>query len=155
MTRRKARYGAVRLSSPDLSGALASELEAFRASHPYQRAEIAGRAWTYIVSGSGAETVLILPGVHGLAEAAFHYITALEGRYRVLTPNYPAEVMTLADMADGLVSLMDHEGIQQAHVLGGSFGALVAQALLQRHGDRVLLAGTGAGLTLGAMALTY
>jgi pimeloyl-ACP methyl ester carboxylesterase len=121
-----------------LSGALASDLEAFRASHRYQRAEISGRAWTYIVSGSGAETVLILPGVHGLAEAAFHYITALEGRYRVLTPNYPAEVMTLADMADGLVSLMDHEGIQQAHVLGGSFGALVAQALLQRHGDRVL-----------------
>jgi pimeloyl-ACP methyl ester carboxylesterase len=134
----KARYGAVRLSSPDLSGALASELEAFRASHPLQRAEIAGRTWTYIASGSGAEAIIILPGAHGLAEAAFRYITALEPYYRVITPNYPAEVLKLADMADGLVNLMDHEGVQQAHVLGGSFGALVAQALLQRHGDRVL-----------------
>jgi pimeloyl-ACP methyl ester carboxylesterase len=134
----KPRYGAVRLSSPDLSGALASELEAFRASHPLQRAEISGRAWTYIASGSGAETILILPGVHGLAEAAFHYITALERHYRVITPNYPAEILTLADLADGLAGLLEHEGVQRAHVLGGSFGALIAQALLQRHGERVL-----------------
>jgi pimeloyl-ACP methyl ester carboxylesterase len=128
----------VRLYSPDLSGALASEMAAFGASHPHQRAEIARRTWTYIASGSGSEAIIILPGAHGLAEAAFRYIIALEPHYRVITPNYPAEVMTLVDMADGLASLMDHEGIQQAHVLGGSFGALVAQALLQRHPERVL-----------------
>ena len=137
-SRRKTRYGAVRLSSPDLSGALASELEAFRVSHPLRRAEIVGRTWTYIASGSGAETVLILPGVHGLAEAAFHYITALERHYRVITPNYPAEILTLADLADGLAALLDLESIEQAHVYGGSFGALVAQAFVRRHGERVL-----------------
>jgi pimeloyl-ACP methyl ester carboxylesterase len=128
----------VRLNSPDLSGALASELAAFRASHPHQRAEISGHSWTYIASGVGAEAIIILPGAHGLADAAFRYITALERHYRVITPDYPAQALTLAELADGLVGLMDHEGIQQAHVLGGSFGALVAQALLQRHGERVL-----------------
>jgi pimeloyl-ACP methyl ester carboxylesterase len=134
----RARYGAVRLYSPDLSGALASEMGAFRDSHPRQSAQIAGRTWTYIASGAGAEAILILPGAHGLADAAFRYITALEPHYRVITPNYPAEIMTLAELADGLAGLLEHEGIQQAHVLGGSFGALVAQALLQRHGERVL-----------------
>jgi pimeloyl-ACP methyl ester carboxylesterase len=128
----------VRLYSPDLSGALASELAAFRASHPHQRAEISGHTWAYIASGAGAEAIIILPGAHGLAEAAFRYISALERHYRVITPNYPAQALTLAELADGLAGLMDHEGTQQAHVLGGSFGALVAQALLQRHGERVL-----------------
>jgi pimeloyl-ACP methyl ester carboxylesterase len=129
---------AARLTGLDLNGALASAMESFRASHPTRSAEIAGRTWTYIASGSGAEAILILPGVHGLAEAAFHYITALERHYRVITPNYPAEILTLADLADGLAGLMEHESVQQAHVLGGSFGALIAQALLQRYGARVL-----------------
>jgi pimeloyl-ACP methyl ester carboxylesterase len=129
---------AARYSSPDLNGALASEMEAFRASHPLQRAEIAGHTWIYIASGSGAEAILILPGLHGLADAAFRYITALEPHYRIIAPNYPAEIMTLAGMADGLAALLDLEGIEQAHVYGGSFGALVAQAFVRRHGEHVL-----------------
>ena len=129
---------AARLTGLDLNGALASARESFRASHPMRRAEAAGHSWTYIASGSGAEAVLILPGLHGLADAAFRYITALEPYYRVITPNYPAEVMTLAGMADGLAALLDLEGIEQAHVYGGSFGALIAQAFVRRHGERVL-----------------
>jgi pimeloyl-ACP methyl ester carboxylesterase len=121
-----------RLTGLHLNGALASAMESFRAAHPLQSAEAAGHTWTYIVSGSGAEAILILPGLHGLADAAFHYITALERHYRVITPNYPAEVMTLADMADGLAALLDLEGIEQAHVYGGSFGARVPQAFALR-----------------------
>jgi pimeloyl-ACP methyl ester carboxylesterase len=113
-------------------------MAAFRESHPHHTTVIAGGAWTYIASGAGAEAIVILPGAHGFAEAAFHYITALERQYRVIVPNYPAEIVTLADLADGVASLMEHEGVQQAHVLGGSFGSLVAQALLQRHSERVL-----------------
>ena len=113
-------------------------MESFRASHPPQSAEAAGHTWTYIASGSGAEAILILPGLHGLADAAFRYMTALEPHYRVIAPNYPAEVMTLAGMADGLAALLDLEDIEQAHVYGGSFGALVAQAFVRRHGERVL-----------------
>jgi pimeloyl-ACP methyl ester carboxylesterase len=134
----RARYGAVRLDSPDLSGALASEMAAFRASHPHQRAVIFGHAWSYISCGEGPEAIVILPGAHGFAEAAFRYVTALEPYYRVITPNYPAEAVTLADLADGVALLMEHEGVQQAHVLGGSFGSLVAQALVQRHPERIL-----------------
>jgi pimeloyl-ACP methyl ester carboxylesterase len=127
-----------RFSIPDLNGALASAMESFRASHLLQSAGVVGQVWTYIASGSGAEAVLILPGLHGLADAAFRYITALEPHYRVITPNYPAEIMTLAGMADGLAALLDLEGIEQAHVYGGSFGALIAQAFVRRHGERVL-----------------
>jgi pimeloyl-ACP methyl ester carboxylesterase len=127
-----------RLTGLDLNGALASAMESFRASHPQRRAEITGNTWTYIASGSGAEAILILPGLHGLADAAFRYITALEPHYRIIAPNYPAEVMTLAGMSDGLAALLDLEGIEQAHVYGGSFGALVAQAFVRRHSERVL-----------------
>jgi pimeloyl-ACP methyl ester carboxylesterase len=129
---------AARLTGLDLNGALASAMESFRVSHLLQSAEVAGHTWTYIASGSGAEAILILPGLHGLADAAFRYITALEPHYRIITPNYPAEVMTLAGMADGLAALLDLESIEQAHVYGGSFGALVAQAFVRRHGERVL-----------------
>jgi len=129
---------AAQFSGPDLNDALVSAMESFRATHPPQSAEAAGHTWTYIVSGSGAEAILILPGLHGLADAAFRYMTALEPHYRVITPNYPAEVMTLAAMAAGLAALLDLEGIEQAHVYGGSFGALVAQAFVRCHGARVL-----------------
>jgi pimeloyl-ACP methyl ester carboxylesterase len=115
-----------------------SALAAFHASHSQQHVEINRRTWTYFIGGSGPEALLLLPGVHGFADARFQYITAMERHYRVISPNYPAKILTLAELADGLVALMEHEGIQQAHVLGGSFGALIAQALLQRHQGRVL-----------------
>jgi pimeloyl-ACP methyl ester carboxylesterase len=113
-------------------------LTAFCTSHPQQHAEINGRTWTYITGGSGPEALLLLPGVHGFADARFQYIEAMERHHRVISPNYPAKILTLAELADALVALMEHEGIQQAHVLGGSFGALIAQALLQRHQGHVL-----------------
>jgi pimeloyl-ACP methyl ester carboxylesterase len=115
-----------------------SALVAFCASHPQQHAEINGQTWTYITGGSGPEALLLLPGVHGFADARFQYIEAMERHYRVIAPNYPAKISTLAELADGLVALMEHEGIQQTHVLGGSFGAVIAQALLQRYHERVL-----------------
>ncbi len=45
---------------------------------------------------------------------------------------------TLSDMADDAVAVLDHLGIEQAHVVGASMGGMIAQTLTIEHADRVL-----------------
>jgi pimeloyl-ACP methyl ester carboxylesterase len=45
---------------------------------------------------------------------------------------------TLSDMAGDAVGLLDHLGIQRAHVVGASMGGMIAQTIAIEHPDRVL-----------------
>jgi pimeloyl-ACP methyl ester carboxylesterase len=115
---------------------LDDELARFRAEHPPVEHVHAGRTWRYTRGGSGAETVLHLTGVLGNAELGFQQIAAYERRFRVLAPDY-APVGSLDEMVAGIVSLLDAEKVEQAHVVAGSFGGMVAQSLVRRHPRRV------------------
>ena len=66
-----------------------ADLDRFRAVCPTKNRVIDGHEWAYIQRGSGAQTVLILPGGLAVAETAFRYIQCLEARYRLLAPTYP------------------------------------------------------------------
>ncbi|NNU16172.1 alpha/beta hydrolase [Parvularcula sp. ZS-1/3] len=44
---------------------------------------------------------------------------------------------TLEDMADDAVSVLDHLGIEKAHLIGLSMGGIVSQVLAARHTDRI------------------
>jgi len=44
---------------------------------------------------------------------------------------------TLSDMADDAVALLDHLGIDRAHVVGASMGGMIAQTMAVEHPDRV------------------
>lgn len=45
-------------------------------------------------------------------------------------------VYTLEDMADDATAVLDHLGIERAHIVGGSMGGMIAQIVASRHAER-------------------
>lgn len=127
------------------SATLDARLEAFRASHPYGTLDVDGVRWRYLAGGSGEQTVLLPSGGTRMPDMYLLLIEALERDFRVLAPAYPAGA-GIAGLADGLAAILDAEGVEQADVLGSSFGGFVAQMFTRRHPQRVrrlVLANTG------------
>jgi len=112
------------------------ELREFRATHPLKHTTVEGVGWDYIASGEGDEALFLLPGGAMVGEAGFTRIPTFEERYRVITPDYP-QVSDAARLLDGLAGVLDAEGVHVAHVLGPSYGGLVAQCFVRRHPGRV------------------
>jgi len=108
---------------------------------------------------------------YGLACSAHHFKYQwrhlAERGYRVLMPDYrghhlsdhpPALVsLTLARIADDVAELLDHAGIERAHVIGHSMGVNVVLETVERHPSRiesiVLIAGSAGFPAKGRSAL--
>lgn len=120
----------------DLGAARWEELREFRATHPPKRVTVGGVGWNYIASGEGEEALLLLPGGAMVGESLFTRIPAFEDSYRVIAPSY-ASVSSAVELLDGLAGILDIEGVREAHVLGPSYGGLVAQGFVRRHPGRV------------------
>jgi len=99
----------------------------------------------YEMSGAGPP-VLFLNGRGSRTAHWAHQRRALESRYRIITFDHrgcgdddgPAEQGDhICQMADDAVALLDHLGIERAHLVGPSMGSLIAQEMALRHPDRV------------------
>lgn len=111
-------------------------LDEFRATHEQKRLVNNCVEWSYYSSGNGKETMLLLVGGTGVGEAAFLNIMELEKDCRVIVPSFPT-VYTISELVDGIIRILDEEGVEKFNILGQSLGGILAQELIARCGERV------------------
>jgi 3-oxoadipate enol-lactonase len=66
----------------------------------------------------------------------------------------PGRLLTMGTMADDVVAVLDHAGVDAAFIVGISMGGMIAQHVALRHPSRVrglVLIATTAGFLLGAL----
>lgn len=119
----------------DVPAEMIERLRQFRQKYPYKTAVIDDVTWRYIDTGEGEQAVLALSGAACIAEISWRTIERLGQKYRVIAPDYPA-IDSNAELVDSIVGLLDREGIERVHVMGGSYGGLVAQVFARRLPDR-------------------
>lgn len=110
-------------------------LREFRRDHPLKRLTVTGVEWEYIMCGGGGHTLLLLPGALSVGEALFPLITAFENDYRILAPSY-ALSLTMTGLCEGINHILETEGVDQVHVIGGSYGALVGQYFVRKFPEK-------------------
>jgi aminoacrylate hydrolase len=113
-----------------------ARLREFRLTHPYKQLTIDDTKWEYISCGQGEQTLLLLPGALSVGESTFPLITAFENEYRIIAPSY-ALSLTMEGLCEGIAHILEAEALNKAHVLGGSFGGLVAQQFVRRYPAKV------------------
>ena len=97
---------------------------------------IKGVEWEYETAGRGRETMLLFHGAVGGAETMSALAEGFAGEFRTIAPTV-ADVSTLDEVCDATSAILDREHVARAHIFGGSFGGLVAQAFLKRRPAQV------------------
>lgn len=98
---------------------------------------------THRVDGDGPPLILLNGGMMSIT-AWDSFIPGLSQRWRVVRCDFRGQLRTagpfprsLDEHAQDVINLMDFLGIETAHWMGVSFGALVAMLAAALHGDRV------------------
>jgi pimeloyl-ACP methyl ester carboxylesterase len=111
-------------------------LKRFRSTHEYKHITLNGTVWKYISGGQGKEALLLLTGGTGIGEAMEFVFAPLEAKYQMVSPTYPL-VTTMEELADGIVRILETEGIDRFNILGQSFGGILAQVIVHKYPDKV------------------
>lgn len=110
-------------------------LKEFRHAHLPKRLTFGGAQWEYIACGRGEQTLLLLPGALSVGESTFPLITAFENEYRIIAPSY-ALSLRMTGLCEGIAHILETEDVNQVHVIGGSYGGLVAQYFVRKYPDK-------------------
>ena len=93
---------------------------------------------------SGKPPVILLHGLFGMGRNLGAVARALSDQYAVFSFDLPnhgrsphSDEMTISSMADDVLAMLDHLGLQTVNVLGHSLGGKVAMSLALRHPSRV------------------
>ena len=105
-----------------------------------------GQELYYERHGEGEPLVLVMGIGYDSTLWTLHQVPALSARFEVIIvdnrdvgrSSHASGAYTIADMADDLAGLLDALGIERAHVLGLSMGALIAGEFAVRHAHRLL-----------------
>jgi pimeloyl-ACP methyl ester carboxylesterase len=108
------------------------QFQAFRRAFPYKDLTLDGMTWSYLTGGEGDPPLLLLSGALAIPDISWTSIVNFATRRRVIVPAYSA-VMTMDALVDGIAAILEREGVEQAHVMGGSYGGFVAQVFVRRH----------------------
>src|SRR3954451_9146993 len=108
-------------------------------------ADVNGLHMYYEVQGEGSPLVLLHGGVQSIDLSFAGLIPELVGRHQVIGVELQGHGRTAdidrrstpAALAGDVVALLDHLGVDRAHVLGFSLGGSVALELAVSHPDRV------------------
>lgn len=111
-------------------------LKEFRRAHPVKRLSFGDTEWKYISCGRGTQILLLLPGALAVGESTFPLITTFENEYRIIAPSY-ALSLTMTGLCEGIARILEAEGINQVHAIGGSYGGLVAQYFVRLYPAQV------------------
>jgi maspardin len=118
---------------------ITASLQRFRAEHPAKSLKVNGVAWEYVASGKGQETILFLHGMTGAYDIWWQQMEDLQDHYRVISVTYPA-VDSLEKLSEGVLTIMDAEGVERTHIVGTSLGGYLAQYLVAHRPERILRA---------------
>jgi pimeloyl-ACP methyl ester carboxylesterase len=110
-----------------------------------QFTKIKGLSVAYSLAGNGPALVLLHGGFNCNSRVWKSQITNLSANFTVIAWDAPGtgksddtpENFTLGEWADCLSQLLDTIGVKQAHILGLSWGGLLAQVFYDRHAPYV------------------
>ena len=124
--------------NPAKSMSLSEQFARFRETHPISHRTVSEHEWSYVVAGSGAQTVVILPGGGGCdPECMFPVVAALEQSYRVIEIGYAPTATTVPELIEGVRTILDDCGVERCCMLGHSLGGFVERAFVQAYPQRV------------------
>lgn len=104
----------------------------FREVYPLETVYVGGVEWNYVSLGNGPETILFLHGMTGAYDIWWQQMEVLKGEYRVISVTYPA-VAGLGEMDEGVLRILEEEGVDHFYLTGSSLGGYIAQYLASRH----------------------